>query len=65
MEMKFQRLKRRDNDWYLRIGNPSKSFDIKLRYFTNNGFRIIICLHSDWLIKLFGFNQKTIVTYTP
>ena len=40
MEMKFQRLKHRDNDWYLRIGNPSKSFDIKLRYFTKNGFRI-------------------------
>lgn len=63
--MKFEKLSHivgGEHDWYLQIGNTDgeKSICICLRYFTREGFRLSINLYRNWLIKLFGFNEKII-----
>ena len=59
--MKFEKLKNIDkHDWCIQFGDTSgnKPFCINIRHFTKNGFRLIIELYHDKLIRLFGFNQK-------
>lgn len=63
--MKFEKLSHIPNaehDWFFEIGNTSgeKPICICLRYFTRKGFRLSINLYRNWLIKLFGFNEKII-----
>lgn len=45
--------------FYLRIGNCNGGkFEIVLEHFRHEGFRLIVNLNTDKLIKLFGFNQR-------
>lgn len=59
-------LKKFENGWRIKIGGVNaEKFQIYLRYFSGlygerKGFRLMINLNTDKLIKLFGFNQKII-----
>lgn len=37
-----------------------EAFGITLRYFNKCGFRLLLNFNTDFLIKIFGFNQKII-----
>lgn len=61
--MKFERQPHLGKyDWYFQIGDTSgrKAFCILLKHYTGDGFGLRINLCHDWLIKLFGFNEKII-----
>lgn len=53
--------KKLNNGWRFKIGGTSgEPFEIKLQYFNKCGFRLHLNFNTDFLIKLFGFNQKVI-----
>lgn len=53
--------KKFENGWRLKIGGVNgEKFEVYLRYFKRKGFRLMINLNTNKLIKLFGFNQKII-----
>lgn len=55
---KFRKL---NNGWYFQIGDVNgKTFRLFLRYFNRRGYKLIVDLNTETLIKLFGFNQKII-----
>lgn len=55
---KFRKL---NNGWYFQIGDVNgKTFRLFFRYFNRRGYKLIIDLNTETLIKLFGFNQKII-----
>lgn len=61
--MEFKRIRNipgGEHDWYFQIGDTSgeKPFCILLRYFTGEGFRLVINFYRDKLIKLFGFQRE-------
>lgn len=43
--MKFERLPHLGNDWYFQIGGYPKSYEFRLRYFTDYGLRLTICFN--------------------
>lgn len=46
--------------WRIKIGGTNgESFEVRLRYFNEYGFRLIINFNTDFLIKFFGFNQRS------
>lgn len=52
-------LKRFDNGWRFKVGGVNgEPFEFCCRYFSRRGFRVIINLNTDRLIRIFGFNQK-------
>lgn len=56
--MKFKVL---NNSLSFKVGNVTgKSFMVHIQYFKKKGFRFIICLNNEKLIKLFKFNQFVI-----
>ncbi len=53
--------KKLKNGWRFKIGGTSgEPFEITLQYFNKCGFRLHINFNIDFLIKIFGFNQKII-----
>lgn len=61
------KMKKLENGWRIRVGGVNgQSFCVVLRYFNSRGykhdkgFRLIIDLNSDRLIRLFGFNERVI-----
>ena len=54
----FKKLK---NGWRFKLGGTSgEAFEITLRYFNKCGFRLYLNFNTEFLIKIFGFNQKII-----
>ena len=61
MNMKKYGFRKLNNGWRFKIGGTSgEAFGITLRYFNKSGFRLLLNLNTDFLINLFGFNQKII-----
>ena len=61
MYMKKYGFRKLNNGWRFKIGGTSgKAFGITLRYFNKCGFRLLLNFNTDFLINLFGFNQKII-----
>lgn len=61
MYMKKYGFRKLNNGWRFKIGGTSReAFGITLRYFNKCGFRLLINFNTDFLINLFGFNQKII-----
>ena len=61
MYMKKYGFRKLNNGWRFKIGGTSgEAFGITLRYFNKCGFRLLINFNTDFLINLFGFNQKII-----
>ena len=55
------KIKLLNNSLSFKLGNViDKPFMIHFQYFKKNGFRVIICLNNEKLIKLFKFNQFVI-----
>ena len=52
--MKKYGFRKLNNGWRFKIGG------ITLRYFNKCGFRLCLNFNTDFLIKIFGFNQKII-----
>lgn len=51
--------KRFNNGWRLKVGGVNgEPFEFYCRYFSRCGFRVVINLNTDRLIRIFGFNQK-------
>ena len=59
--MKKYGFKELNNGWRFKIGGTSgEAFEITLRYFSKCGFRLYLNFNTDFLIRIFGFNQKVI-----
>ena len=59
--MKKYGFKKVNGGWRFKIGGTcGEAFELTIRYFNKQGFRLIVCLNTDMLIRLFGFNQKVI-----
>lgn len=47
--------------WRFKLGGTSgEAFEITLIYFNKCGFRLCLNFNTNFLIKIFGFNQKII-----
>lgn len=59
--MKKYGFKKLNNGWRFKIGGTSgEAFGITLMYFYKCGFQFHLNFNTDFLIKIFGFNQKII-----
>lgn len=59
--MKKYGFRKLNNGWRFKIGVTSgEPMGITLRYFNKCGFLLLINFNTDFLINLFGFNQKII-----
>ena len=57
--MKKYGFRKFEDGWCFQIGGVNgESFEIYLRYFSHEGFRLTINLNTDRLIRLFGFNSR-------